>query len=291
MWLPAFGVESGSAVDTSGKRSAQIVAAYRAVGARDAAIGNPDDLARSMLPAPVRALTWPGISRLAVWLSDRRVPGMFLYHQARTKQMDALFAAGVGAADQVVILGAGLDTRAYRFADVVRHKRVFEVDHPGTAAWKHRRLARLDLPRGHVAYVSMDFTTDSLDERLAAAGYDSAGSTFFLWEGVSMYLPEAAVRATLEFVAQARSSAIVFDYVFASALTDPDRYFGASQYHQEVGRRNEPLRFGVDPSDVADLVADCGLRLAENIGSDALAEQVPDGPICDYFGIARAESV
>ena len=100
---------------------------------------------------------------------------------------DALAGAVARGTRQVVVLGAGLDTFAYRnpFPDT----QVFEVDHPATGAWKRERLAETGIAvPGNVTYVAVDFERDALGERLAAAGFDGARPAFFLWLGVVPYL-------------------------------------------------------------------------------------------------------
>jgi methyltransferase (TIGR00027 family) len=114
---------------------------------------------------------------------------------------------------QVVILGAGLDTGAYRSShspDVTW----FEVDHPDTQAWKQRRLRQtgIEVPP-FLRYVSIDFETETLGERLAAAGFDAAAPSIFVWLGVVPYLTEAAIFGTLSFIAGLPGGAeVVFDY-------------------------------------------------------------------------------
>ncbi len=113
---------------------------------------------------------------------------------------------------QLVILGAGLDGRAFRLT-ALAGARVFEVDHPNTQAYKRARLAGLT-PVGDVDLVPVDFERDSLDAALAAAGHDPAAPTVWIWEGVVMYLTTSAVRATLEVIGKrsATGSVLVANY-------------------------------------------------------------------------------
>jgi methyltransferase (TIGR00027 family) len=273
----------------AGKRSAEFVAAFRAVGARDPEINNPDVLAHRMLSAPLRLLTGPGLRRLARASSNRKVPGMYLYHQARTQHFDEVFLEGTAEVGQVVVLGAGLDTRPYRFAEQLAGKRVIEVDHPGTAAWKHRRLARAGVPTEHVTYATTDFTREALDEVLLAAGYTTNEPAFFLWEGVVMYLPAAAVEATLQMIGRAAiGSQVAFDYVFQAAIADPDRFLGARQFQDQVARRDEPVLFGLDPDAVDAFLEPFGLSIVSHAGPAELAQRVAPTPMCDFFGIVHA---
>ena len=122
--------------------------------------------------------------------------------------------------DQVVILGAGFDTRAYRIAELVGIN-VFEVDHPITQRQKRSALERMpNAVPPDVRFVGVDFEIDDLGERLRAAGYQEDKRTLFVWQGVTMYLTPAGIDRTLGFVAQhsAKGSAVVFDYFDARAM-------------------------------------------------------------------------
>jgi methyltransferase (TIGR00027 family) len=100
---------------------------------------------------------------------------------------------------QVVILGAGLDTRAWRL-ESLRGARLFEVDHPATQRYKQRHAPALGTPLAELHYVSVDFVRDDLAARLDAAGFDAAWPTLWIWEGVTMYLDDAALRSTLRAI-------------------------------------------------------------------------------------------
>jgi methyltransferase (TIGR00027 family) len=126
---------------------------------------------------------------------------------------DALAAAVERGVSQVVVLGAGLDTYAYRnpFRDRLR---IFEVDHPATQAWKRQRLedAAIQMP-GLLTFAPIDFERQTLAEGLSAVGFDPSRQTFFTWLGVVPYLTEEAVWSTLGFIASLPNGAhVVFDY-------------------------------------------------------------------------------
>src|SRR6266403_470123 len=138
---------------------------------------------------------------------------------------DALAAAIKRGVRQLVVLGAGLDTYAYR-APHSQDLRVFEVDHPTTQAWKRVRLAEADiLLPAFLTFVPVDFERETLADGLAAAGFDSAQQTFFTWLGVVPYLTDDAIFSTLGFIAGLAGGAhVVFDYVNPSAaVTEPAR--------------------------------------------------------------------
>jgi methyltransferase (TIGR00027 family) len=139
---------------------------------------------------------------------------MRLFIAVRTRfAEDALAAAIDRGVRQLVVLGAGLDTYAYRgkFRDVLR---IFEVDHPATQAWKRQRLtdAAIDVPE-LLTFAPVDFERETLADGLKAAGFDPAQQTFFTWLGVVPYLTEQAVWSTLGFIASLPAGAhVVFDY-------------------------------------------------------------------------------
>jgi methyltransferase (TIGR00027 family) len=141
---------------------------------------------------------------------DGRKLRLFIAIRSRFAE-DALEAAVARGVRQLVVLGAGLDTYAYRTALDLR---MFEVDHPATQAWKRQMLAEaaIDVPPA-LTFAPIDFERETLADGLAAAGFDPAQQTFFTWLGVVPYLTEQAVFSTLGFIAGLAGGAhVVFDY-------------------------------------------------------------------------------
>jgi methyltransferase (TIGR00027 family) len=142
----------------------------------------------------------------------RRAMRLFIAVRTRFAE-DALTQAVAHGVRQLVVLGAGLDTYAYRGA--MRDRlRIFEVDHPATQAWKRQRLAEADIPLPRtLTFAPVDFERETLGEGLAGAGFDPAQRSFFTWLGVVPYLTEEAALATLRFIGRLRGGAqVVFDY-------------------------------------------------------------------------------
>lgn len=190
---------------------------------------------------------------------DRWNPAGELYIVVRTAYLDALIAKHVAlGTTQIVMLGAGFDTRAARLAS--SGVRFFEVDHPETQADKIRRLRELDgYPIDAATYVSCDFEhTDFLD-RLAAAGFDASAPAVLVWEGVTLYLTEAAVRATLRRVASGchERSVVTFDFVGKRMITGAVDAKDA-EVRESLGELGEPLRWGTD--DILPLLYEEGFR-------------------------------
>jgi methyltransferase (TIGR00027 family) len=146
-----------------------------------------------------------------------------LFFAARARFAEDTVAAAVAAGvRQVVVLGAGLDTFAYR--NPRPDLRVFEVDHPATQAWKRERLATTGIGRpATLTFVPVDFETQTLAAGLESAGFTRTDPAVFVWLGVVFYLTPNAAHATLEYIAgQARPVEVVFDYLLPAA-TDEDR--------------------------------------------------------------------
>jgi methyltransferase (TIGR00027 family) len=166
--------------------------------------GFSDPTALALLPDEARARVESFRAGPAPKGFRARVAHRFLETRAqmmavRTVAIDE--AVRGAAAPQVVILGAGLDGRAWRMPELGQSV-VFEVDHPDTQREKMARAAALVPLAREVRFVPVDFTRDRLDDRLAAASHDPTRPTTWVWEGVVMYLTRAEVEATLEVVAR-----------------------------------------------------------------------------------------
>ncbi|MBP6629507.1 MAG: class I SAM-dependent methyltransferase [Kofleriaceae bacterium] len=203
---------------------------------------------------------------------DASFPAMELWLALRVAYLDRLVHAAVDQLDtrQVVILGAGYDTRAARLPRA--GVRYFEVDHPATQAAKQARLAAVPgYPVEAARYVACDFEHDDPVARLIAAGLRVDDPALVLWEGVVPYLTEAAVRTTATRLAAGLDprSLVVFDFVgkrFASGADLGEQARGARDF---VGSLGEPVRFGSD--DILPLLAGCGFRWVRVVDFNELA--------------------
>ena len=178
-----------------------------------------------------------------------------------------------GAFAQYVILGAGLDSFAWRRPDVLRALRVYEVDHPATQAWKRERAEALALPTSdeHV-FAPVDFESETLRHGLDAAGFDWSRPTLFSWLGVTQYLTTDAIRATLRTVAgSAPGSEIVFTYVPPPPFLDELGLEFIEVVSNVAGERGEPFRTFLSPADARTLVEEHGdLEIREDLSRDDL---------------------
>jgi methyltransferase (TIGR00027 family) len=173
---------------------------------------------------------------------------------------------------QYVILGAGLDSFAWRRPNLLSVLRVFEVDHPATQEWKRQRATALALPTSdrHV-FAPIDFETASLREGLTAAGFDWSQRTLYSWLGVTAYIPIGAIEATLRTVAtSANGSEIVMSYaVTPPFLDDLGREF-IEVFGEVAARAGELLGTVFAPAEAEALVGHCGLSVVDHVDRDAL---------------------
>ena len=236
-----------------------------------------DDLAELFLPAAlrllVRATRWGPARRLMIRGSEYTGPGMWVNMACRKHFIDDKLEAALEDIDAVVILGAGLDTRAYRLNRKARIP-VFEVDQPVNIALKAKTVRRvLGGSPLSVRLVALDFERDDLLTSLAEHGYHTDYRTFFICEGVTQYLSEETVRRTLEGLrAAAPGSRLVFTYVRRDFIDGTNRY-GTRTLYRNVRQRKQLWRFGLEPDGVAAFVGEYGWRLVEQAGPDELCER------------------
>jgi methyltransferase (TIGR00027 family) len=215
---------------------------------------------------------------------QRKIPGIAAFLNARTHHIDAVVRHAVTAGTpQVVILGAGYDTRAWRLDTALAGVAVYEVDRPATQARKRSIAARrLGGTPENIRYVEVDFRLQrSAFPALQRAGYEPAKPALFVWEGVSYYLPAADVDALLEDLATraAPGSAVVFDYLYAEVLTGDCGLHGAEAARQFLQRRGQPYLFGIPRGGLARYLSARGLALVHDLSPEQLwAAYLRGGP-------------
>lgn len=181
---------------------------------------------------------------------------------------DELHIAVKRGVHQYVVLGAGLDTYAYRnpYPQDVLH--VFEVDHPNTQGWKFACLEKAAIPvPGSLTFSPVDFETRTLEEGLRETGFNTARSAFFSWLGVTQYLTDESVFSTLQFVASLPAgSTIVFDYTISPSLLNPTARSAFDSLANRVALAGEPFRSSFDPSLLKDRLHAMGFGQVEDLG-------------------------
>jgi methyltransferase (TIGR00027 family) len=240
----------------------------------------------------------PGMRGLLSRMAERRtgVKGLMLSFCCRTKSIDdALTDALRSGHVQIVILGAGFDSRPYRISNIERAT-VFEVDLPSTQEFKRARLARrLKRLPTHAVFVPVDFQRQKLADQLEEAGFRPQAKTFFIWEGVTEYLTPDAVDTTLRFVASAiPGSRLIFTYIDRGVIEGAPAFQEAQVLVELVRSFGEPWIFGLLPGEVGEYLAARGLQLVEDIGAKEYQERflAPAGraePLPNFVHVALAE--
>jgi methyltransferase (TIGR00027 family) len=267
-------------------RTARQNALFRALEARRPAADRvaDDPLAVKFLSPEFQVLATvarvPPARRLIESVIDRRWPCVRGGVVARTRLIDEAIVVALPKVQQVLILGAGFDSRAYRLAQL-RDVAVFEVDHPATQAAKRGILRRgsVRIP-ANVRFVPVEFGADNPATELAAGGFASGAATLVLWEGVTNYLDAASVDATFCFLASAIApgSPVLFTYVDRAMLDGPEAFEGATTTLRAVRRVGEPLTFGLNPEQVPGYLRDRGLELeSDTVVRDAAERFYPAG--------------
>jgi methyltransferase (TIGR00027 family) len=246
--------------------TAQFIAFNRALGTLAPQVpGFSDPVARLLLPdkwarkveqAEAGRAKVPPRSPFPFWLR-----GMGLFNQFRTVVLDRAIDSALPV-PQLVILGAGLDGRAWRMTGL-NATSVFEVDHPDTQAWKRERSSRLQLAAGAIRFVPADLRTDVLAARLAEAGHDSRRPSFWLCEGVAMYL---ALEEVVRLLAGTAALAGAGSRLALTYLGKRNGRMPASLLHPFLDMAGEPVRSAFAPAELAAATEAAGWRTVADSG-------------------------
>jgi methyltransferase (TIGR00027 family) len=225
-------------------------------------------------PLAVRILGADAATMLAEADADPRRRGLRLFIAARSRFAEEAARRAIReGARQIVVLGAGLDTFAYRL-ESVDGLRVFEVDHPATQIEKRRRLAAADIEiPAHLTFAPCDFERAELADALRSAGFDEARRSVFLWLGVTPYLTRESILATLSFIASLPGGAeVVFDYANPpESIADPDLRRAHETLAERVAAAGEAFRNYFVSSDLHAILRGLGFERIEDLGPREIA--------------------
>lgn len=257
-----------------------------------------DPFARDLVQSRVfrLAASWGPAARLSLRLFDRFYGGnhahVILRNHVYERELARALEDGI---DQVVLLGAGYDSTAFRID--LGEATLYDVETMHTHSAKLRASERSGLrPKSRMVYVDCDFESEQLTSRLREEGFDESRPSLFAWLGVMYYLTEEAAVQTISDLATltAPGSRLVVDYVDAAVIDGTTPYPGARRSFRSVKRRREPLRFGLTPEAAEQLLRDHGFEVTESLRVPDLAERYgpPGGVWCsvdDWFGTLVAE--
>jgi methyltransferase (TIGR00027 family) len=255
-------------IEKKASETAMFAAIHRhlAYKEEDPSFQGPDYMANLFLPGKAKFfLSFKFMRNLIRKKLRKGVPGTFEYMVARTKHFDNLFKqALLENIPQVVLLGAGYDTRSIRYKDQIKDTMIFELDTPIIQLQKKNLLkkSRITTP-DQLTYVPIDFNKESINDLLPVAGYNTALQTFFLWEGVTYYLTEEDIRDTLYFINifSGPATTVAFDYFLKGGISGDAELYGAKEINKEVRKSGEPFRFGLDEGQIKSFLSESGFDI------------------------------
>ena len=243
---------------------------------KDERFRGPDYMAEIFLPALAKVILNVPVLRKA-FMSKVAPSGIYEYVIARTKLLDEIFLDGLAnKVYQIVVLGAGMDTRALRFAGMNQGTKIIELDIEKTQRPKVEILNRkkVELP-DELVFASIDFNTEVLSDVLINAGYQRDQQSLFLWEGVTMYLNSDAVNSTLSFIKKSsqKGSRVAFDYIFGSVLRQENKFYGEKEIFDTVSQTGEGWTFGLEEGKVEELLTKHGFKMISHYTPSELEER------------------
>jgi methyltransferase (TIGR00027 family) len=264
-------------IETATSRTAEMTCISRAISSleKDRHYRSDDYIAVRLLPRLLGFLIRIPLFRRII--SRRIAPiGVYEYVIARTKYIDAVFKEALAEKfGQVLIFGAGFDTRALRFGNEAGDTKIFELDAPITQNAKIGQYRKRGLPiPTNVVFVPVDFDRESIASKLDAAGFDRDKRSLFILEGLLMYLQPQSVDVAFRTIRAfaGKGSEIVFDHVYASVLRHENLYYGEAEVAHAVSKAGEEWHFGIEKGEIERFLAAYDLGLIDQRNAEALEE-------------------
>ncbi|MBZ4036996.1 class I SAM-dependent methyltransferase [Flavobacterium sp. 17A] len=226
------------------------------------------------LQLAVRLSKYPIFARYINNTINRKIPGALSSGIARTKYIDNLLENAISSGvKQVVILGAGFDTRAIRL-DFLKTIPVIEIDHPNTSHFKTEIYRKMGQIPENVTFIQIDFNKEDLNQLALKHNLDFSKPTAIIWEGVTNYLTEEAVKSTFSFISKfADKSHVIFTYVHKNILQRPDSFLGGEKLLEDLRNIEEHWTFGLLPEEVPNFLQPFNIQLLEDLGADQYREK------------------
>jgi methyltransferase (TIGR00027 family) len=262
--------------DNSISKTAQYIALFRAIETNQPKEKRlfKDDLAINFLDSylknSVKITTLPIVGELLINFIQRKGLGALSSSIARTKYIDDLLKQSIdNGVKQVIILGAGFDTRSIRL-DFMQNISVIEIDHPDTSKFKIKKLktSLKQLPT-NTQYLQLDFNKQTLADFAVEQNLNFSIPTTIIWEGVTSYLPQEAIDATFEFVKKFTSNSyIIFTYLHKLVLDNPQSFKGTEKLLKILKESEEKWISGFYPEKLPDYLKAFDLKLIEDNGAE-----------------------
>jgi methyltransferase (TIGR00027 family) len=204
--------------------------------------------------------------------TERFFPGLSSSIMARVRYFDDFVKKSIEAGmKQLVILGAGYDTRAYRIEELKENVNIFEMDHPNTQGFKIEKIKEIfgSTPE-KLVYVPVDFEKEKIGEKLIENGFISSKKTLFILEGLVMYIPPEAVADIFLFITEnsAKGSTVIFDYYPKSVVDGTCKLEIGQNIRNHLIKIGEPLQFGINEEEMENFLKEFGFSSIENVTSE-----------------------
>jgi methyltransferase (TIGR00027 family) len=265
-------------IEEKTSRTAEMICSLRAASyyEENPCYRSSDHVATLLIPWFVRYMSKIYILR-KIFITKFAPKGVYEYVIARTKYIDHIFSEAVDQGfEQVLIFGAGFDTRSIRFLRSDSTVKVFEVDAEATQKAKLGRLHEVGVPiPNNTTYMAIDFNKEDPMECLIANGFQHGKRCLFILEGLLMYLDDDAVDKTFHLMhdLSGEGSRVVFDYIYSSVLKHEGRYYGEFELQKNVIDAGEPWTFGFEEGKVGRYLLDHGFNIEEEYNTGILEKR------------------
>lgn len=219
-------------------------------------------------------IKFPVIKRCMI---NNFVSGMYEYVISRTKYIDeTVKAALLDGTEQILILGAGFDSRGIRFRDTANRTKIFELDAPATQNAKIERYKEkgVNIPN-NLIFIPIDFDKQSISDRLSECGFERGKKSLIVMEGLTMYLQPESIDNLFNILNDftGEGSRIVFDFIYTSVLNHKNLYQGEKELVESTSKNGEKFCFGLEKENVAEFLAQYGFEILDISDSSALEDR------------------
>ncbi|NHK30331.1 MAG: SAM-dependent methyltransferase [Asgard group archaeon] len=265
-------------IETTTSRTAEMTCVSRAASyyEKNKQYKSNDYIATKLVPRFIKLLL--SIRFVRNLLLRKIAPkGIYEYVISRTKYIDEIFTKSLeDNFDQILVFGAGFDSRGIRFLSTKNKTIVFELDAPKTQEAKIHQLDKrsIEIP-SNIVFISIDFNKESVHDKLDQAGFKKGKRSLFILEGLIMYLDETAVEDTFKLMKEyaGKDSLAVFDTIYASVLREEYLYYGEKEIFDTVKNANEKWTFGIERNEIQSFLEKRGYILLEKLDSTSLEEK------------------
>jgi len=229
--------------------------------------------------------------------TERLFPGLSSSIMARVRYFDDFVKKSIeNGLEQLVILGAGYDTRAYRIEELKENVNIFEMDHPNTQGFKIEKINEIfgSNPK-KVVYVPVDFEKEKIGEKLIENGFIGSKKTLFILEGLVMYIPPEAVAEIFLFITEnsVKGSRVIFDYYPQSVVDGTSKLEVGQNIRNHLIKIGEPLQFGIKEEEIENFLKEFGFSVIDNVTSEEYKKAYFQGKnekrdVCELLYFAHA---